>query len=213
MSYIWEEYSADKTYIIVEKENCPYIEVMQNTTSIVSVNPMLRFSKIFDSIHNEENSVLIECFDKIENIVFHFLAQLDKQKGLNYERCIIENIKSEILNNYYGYDIKHLFLSLNSNDQETILFEVFQRLTHDSKSFFMDCISKLFPIASLCYETKTDIYYLYLGAKKTDYNLKKYKIVELLFWNINMKIEIIWKNHYGIVGNQNTMQIDSIQVV
>ena len=78
---------------------------------------------------------------------------------------------------------------------------------------FMDAIGKVFPLSSLCYENKTEQYYLYLSAEKTVYNLKKFRIIQVLFWDIVQQLNVVWKSHYGIIGIEDTMHIESIQII
>ena len=212
MAYIWENYSSDKFYLS-GKNICPYIEVMSNKTSYVEVNPLIRFHELFVKLYDDEILDYVDNMDEVENVVFHFLAQLDKNKGLNFRQNIIEKIRNDICNGIYGSFIQGNWNTLLYEDQEIILYELSQRLLVDKEVFFMDAMNKLFPLSSLCYEKNTKIYYLYVGVENTGYNTKKYELTKYLFWNKNLTLKIVWKAHYGIVGIFDTMKIDEIQIV
>lgn len=207
MPYIWEEYSSDKRFRIADRV-CPYVEVFGNNQIDVEINPMLRFSEIID-----RDTIGFDDSGDVQNIVFHYLAQLDRVKGLSYFQTVIENIRNEIIDGYWGETVGKVWKELSSHDQEIIVSVLAQRLLNDRKSFFMDVLGKLFPESSVCYEEKTDLYYLYIRAEENLYNAQLLTIVKVLFWNMNHNILTIWKEHYGIIGTDDTMHIERIQVV
>lgn len=212
MAYIWEKYSADKEYA-TGKKICPYLEVYNDSPQRAEVNPLLRFSGIFEWLHNEALKETINNQEELENVVFHYLAQLDRCKGMNCLQVIIERTRNEICNGYFGAEAEQLWKNLNYNDREIVLYELAQRLLADNHTFFMDAMNKLFPLSSLCYEKDTKIYYLYIGVKNTDYNQTKFKLLKVLFWNVNYILKPIWEKHYGIIGIRDTMHVGRIQIV
>ena len=223
MAYIWENYSEEREYQIGEKI-CPYIEVINANTHLVSVNPLIRFSKLFNTAYNcsgNESFAIDSLVDiigeegvrSIVNILFHYLSQIDRMKGLDSSQRIIEKIRDEIEAGMWGRKAQHLFGGLADSDRECILYHLTRRITDDKQSFFMETIGMLFPISSLCFDSKTCLYYLYIGNEKTDYNVNKLELIKILFWTINRKLNVVWNYHYGIVGCDDTMHIDSIQIV
>ena len=207
MPYIWEEYTSDKRFRIGDKI-CPYMEVFQNNSIAVEVNPIIRFSEIINLDLKE-----FDINGEVQNVIFHYLAQLDRVKGLSYFQSLIECIRNEIQREYWGTEVSTIWKELMPQDQNVILSVLMQRLLNDNKSFFMVAIGKLFPEASLCYEEKTNLYYLYIRADESAYNQNLLNIVKILFWNINKSILVVWKNHYGIIGTDDTMYIERIQIV
>lgn len=223
MSYIWENYSEEKEYQIDEKI-CPYIEVINANTHLVSVNPLIRFSKLFNATYNCDGKESFamdslaeiiggEGVKNIVNILFHYLSQIDRMKGLDSSQRLIEKIRDEIESGMWGRKAQHLFVGLTESDRDCILYYLSRRMTDDKQSFFMETVGMLFPISSLCFETKTSLYYLYIGNDETDYNVNKLELIKTLFWTINRKLNVVWNYHYGIVGCDDTMHIDSIQIV
>jgi hypothetical protein len=223
MSYIWEKYLSENRYKVAKKI-CPYIEVFNNQGEDIEVNPLLRFSTLFELIgskdileyiyeddktesENEENKA------KLENVVFHFLAQLDKNKGLYFRQTLIEKIRNEISDGLYGEFVQKSWGTLSSKEQETILYGLSQRRLLDNENFFMDTINKIFPASSLFYERNTNLYYLYIYEENTEDNIKKYELIKYLFWNKNYTLQVVWKYYYGIIGVSDTMKIDQIQII
>ncbi len=223
MSYIWENYSEKREYQIDEKIS-PYIEVINANTNLVSVNPLIRFSKIFNATYNcGENETFAmdslkdelgeEGSRNVINILFHFLAQIDRVKGLDSSQRLMEKVRDEIEFGMWGKKAQHLFSKLTKDDRDRVLYHLTCRLTDDKQSYFMETIGMMFPISSLCFDTKTNIYYLYIGSDENDYNVNKLELIKTLFWTLNRELVIVWNHHYGVVGCDDTMHIDSIQIV
>lgn len=223
MSYIWENYSVEKEYRIGEKL-CPYIEALDQYSAIIDVNPLLRFAAVFDAVFSDEQEetcafdTLCEHIGKegskqFVNVLFHFLANLDRTKGLDSTQQVMEKLRDEIRRGMWGSAVQSRFEGLTDRDKECILFVLSERVLNDEQSYFMEAVAKAFPVSSLCYEKKTDLYYLYIGSERTDYNIKKLEVIKILFWTINRKLETVWDQHYGIIGCDDTMHIDGIRIV
>ena len=183
MAYIWENYSSDKVFVS-GKEICPYIEMFDEPSKRNEVNPLIRFSELFELLHSDDINEVIGNAEVLDNILYHYLAQLDKCKGMNYKQRIIEMIRNELLEGYFGDKSKVLWSALNLTDKETVLYLLAERLLHDGDCYFMEAINKLFRHSSLCYEEKTDTYYLYVGEIDSNYNVNIYELIKKLFWSL-----------------------------
>ena len=210
MSYIWENYDENNEYVI-NKSVTPYLEVFDNSTHEIAVNPLLRFASIFEDIITN----LSEYADSLNNVALHYLAMLDKSFGMNYFQMLLEKIRNDFINGYYGQKVKNLWEIMNDKDKNTSLYYTALRLLNDDKSFFMEALGKSFPASSLAYDKESTLYFLYIGAENTSYNKSKLELLITLFANINMtlKLKTVWKYHYGVIGDQNTMRINAIQIV
>ena len=210
MSYIWENYDENNEYVI-NKSVTPYLEVFDNSTHEIAVNPLLRFASIFENIITN----LSEYADSLNNVALHYLAMLDKSFGMNYFQMLLEKIRNDFINGYYGQKVKNLWEIMNDKDKNTSLYYTALRLLNDDKSFFMEALGKSFPASSLAYDKESALYFLYIGAENTSYNKSKLELLITLFANINMtlKLKTVWKYHYGVIGDQNTMRINAIQIV
>ena len=210
MSYIWENYDENNKYVI-NKSITPYLEVFDNSTHEIAVNPLLRFASIFEDIITN----LSEYADSLNNVALHYLAMMDKSFGMNYFQMLLEKIRNDFINGYYGQKVKNLWEIMNDKDKNTSLYYTALRLLNDDKSFFMEALGKSFPASSLAYDKESALYFLYIGAENTSYNKSKLELLITLFANINMtlKLKTVWKYHYGVIGDQNTMRINAIQIV
>lgn len=223
MPYIWENYSNENEYQIGDKV-CPYIEVLNNYSKTIDVNPLLRFETVFNAVVSNDQ-IDLYAFDalyeqiggdgtkQVVNVLFHYLAQLDRNRGLDSTQQVIEKLREEIEYGLWGNKVQSIFKALTDSDKECILYILSNRLQNDNQSCFMDSVGKAFPFSSLCYEEKTKAYYLYIGAEENIYNTNKLEVIKILFWTVNRNLKIVWNYHYGIVGCDDTMHIDYIQIV
>lgn len=212
MAYIWENYSFDKVFVS-GKNICPYIEMFGEPSNRNEVNPLIRFSELFELLHSDDINEVISNAEVVDNILYHYLAQLDRCKGMNYKQRIIETVRNELNAGYFGDKAKTLWFDLVLDDKETVLCLLVERLLHDSDCYFMEAVNKLFRHSSLCYEEKTDTYYLYVGEIDSNYNKNKYELIKTLFWPVKKLLIPVWDTHYGIIGITDTMKINAIQIV
>ena len=224
MSYLWENYSVNKKYRI-GKKICPYIEVLNSRTNPVDVNPLIRFSRIFNVSFQNASGGDVSAFDalvenlpekgvdQIVDVLFHYLAQLDRTKGLDSGQRLIEKLRDEVDRGMWGKKTKDLLREMTEVDRESILYVLSRRILVDRQSFFMEAVGKTFPFSSLCFEKETNVYYLYVGSEETAYNRQKLDLIKTLFWTVDWKLIVVWYCHYGIIGCDDAMRIGNIQII
>ncbi len=204
--YIWENYTPYKKFCVGEKIS-PYVEVLNDISNIIEVNPLLRFEKIF-AVLKEVKDCSIET-QEFENIIFHYLAYLDMLKGMDKKQIFFNRLEEEIQAGYWGKFVQEKWKEIQPHHKEVILYTLYQQ---KDNSFF-EAIKKLFAVASLVYEKSSKTYYLYLGASITEERQILLNVTKFLFWDIQNKLEIVWKNHYGMIGFDETMKLSEIQIV
>jgi len=207
--YIWENYTPSKKFY-VGKENSPYIEILNDTKNIIEVNPLLRFGEIFAEL-DKIKSILLKTQD-FENILFHYLALLDTLKGLDRKQIFLNYIDKEIQEGEWGEFVKQKWAEIQPNHKEVLLHTLYEQ--KDNANNFFEVIKKLFDVASLLYEKSTETYYLYFNDNLAlEYCKTLIEVVKFLFWDIQNHLEVVWKNHYGIIGFEETMKISEINIV
>jgi len=80
------------------------IEIDKNE---IEVNPYVRFNSIFNSLNDyliEEEEILEKA---INNIMFHLLAEVDLQEGINYKYIILKKYIELMENGYFGEFVKN----------------------------------------------------------------------------------------------------------
>jgi len=211
MAFIWENYAYFKRYIVGEKIS-PYMEVFSDNESVISVNPLIRFSELYCMLESVDCSNL--KMDSFQNVLFHYLVSLDLLKGFDQRQIGIDYLRQEIQNGYWGALAENNWKQLNEKHQEVLLHSLYMKLINDSPDdYFFMTVQRLFSVVSLIYEKSANQYYLYIGERKTEYNQILINFVIGFFWSIQKDIEIVWEKHYGIIGSDNTMKISEILIV
>ena len=227
MAYIWEDHPERKTFR-QGKNVSPYLEVMSpgGSEGVSLVNPLLRFAGIFDAlaplnmIHDlmgtptEEMPLVTFHMPDIENVLFHYLASLDRIRGIDAKQIRVDALERSILAGDFGPFEQAHWNELTERDRRVILHTLADKYACETvDNFFFLAVQKLFDHVSLIFEKDTGSYYLYISDHKTDHRDTLMKIVTQLFWDIRHKLEIIWHYHYGIIGNDDTMRTSEICIL
>lgn len=243
MSYIWKHYTSEKKYSRQYKITPYFETFGDSKeNSSCWINPLLRFSNFnlhFNAL-DEKNISLYEKnfseitdssslenvfsqylgldsfsdidFTAVENIIFHMLALKDIEFGLDEKQMKMNFLEKEINSGYFGNSIKEKWNNLVPKDKNFILFFLSNENTFNIKHF-SDLLIKLFAEISIVWEKNIDKYYLYIGDKKTKYRTELFEIIKYFFWPSNLNLDIVWFNHYGVLGIDKTMQIDCISIL
>lgn len=226
MSYIWEDYTPERKYRR-QKHLTPYFETTSSSRHICEVNPLLRFSEInnamniygeieYENTPKDDEDQFLSTIEpeSVENIIFHFLALQDLESGLDKQQIKMNYLDREIMEGYFGPEIKAQWKKINSAEKNIILYFLTLKIYNQYTSF-TDILIKFFAEASLLEETfgGEKKYFLYIGEKKTEYRHVLVKAIEYLFWNYDKILNVVWEHHYGVIGWDQTMKIDSISIV
>lgn len=227
MSYIWQEYSKQNRYKVTFEKISPYLEVWyMNDKNNISVNPFIRINRILfpDPDSETDSEKIIELSNKYEseenyieiaNLIIHEIAQFDRLKGIDLlyvlgdiERKNIEEVK-------YGSECATLFNAVSDKKKQDILLRYLAKydMTKQRESMFDSALNALFNGVKMYYERSTDHVHIYIDEPKSDDNENLYSLVSLLFKDINIKDEVTWNNHFGIIGFDAVMIQDEIQII
>ena len=106
MKYLWTNYDSNSFYYSEDVPNCPWEELVKNIQSIegknVEINPLIRFSEIFLPLFEEFRNRSSDERHEIENILYHFLAQIDRHCGKHKFSFVNQIIIEELSKNFYG---------------------------------------------------------------------------------------------------------------
>lgn len=224
MAYIWENYKTDKKFTISE-EVSPYLELWDNSEKTVNVNIFFRLSELLfpSSFTKDEKS--FHClwdqyqnnfrYKEIANLLLHAQAQLDRKKGMTVIDILAIGAYQEIQLAVYGEWLRDAFESLELQDK-IIILDCLARynLSGQRTTFFDEAIFRCFAKTQIYYEKSTTKLYIYIEEEKEEKNLNKFAIIEYLFKDIELKTEIMWKReHFGIIGIEQTMKIEEIAMI
>lgn len=209
MSYIWENYSSDKKYILENSMNIP-----EETSCIYDemiFNYRIRFSDIFRQIElNEKNNS--KSGKDIYNITAHYLAQMDLISGrLRYDTAY-SLLTSEIMSGRFGEEVKQIFSGLENNDKLIILNKIIKyHKTNNRKDFFKSVFFEMFgdayhsrsKSAEIYYNRTQNKYYCFCSVNKSEQNIKRFRIAKLLFLDVSLNAVAIWGDYcFGIISGK-----------
>ena len=219
MDYLWTDYKRDAFYFSDMMPAFPFEERTISITrkrggevvKVTGINFLVRFSKIFLPLFK---NLTPENRCEVENIFYHFLAQLDRTCGKHKFSFVEELIGEEIAKNFYGDRAGDIFRQLDLNEQKKITRLLrLQEECEGRNLFFREAIQELFPSAKIYFYEDKEKFLLWLPQQE---NLKWKRILELLtilFLEISCKPpEIFWGNHFGIIDELETMRLDQITI-
>ena len=216
MDYIWTKYDTANTYEIDTDrlEENPYQEIYSNSKGKVSVNPWHRFSDIFQplfSIADTQTAANINC---VTNLIFHYLAQLDRLCGVSTPVLEAERLRHEIKIGVYGKQAQHLFGRLSSEEQQCLtLWLRKQDLSKNRHLYFREALTSLFPTSEIYFYEQEKIFLINMPQKGNESDKEKLELLEILFLEATaQKPRIFWQYHFGVIGHPATMRIDEIAI-
>lgn len=187
----------------------------------ISVNPFYRIYKII--FPYDEDEKIIELAQKygsvlpyqdIVNLIIHEIAQTDRLKGIDL-LYVLENIEKRFIQEgKYGCECRSLFNAVSAEKQELILRYLSKYdISEQRNSIFDSVLSAMFDDVRMYYENSTECVHIYINEIESDENVKALTLASILFKDINVKTEVTWDEHFGIIGFDNVMKQDGIQII
>lgn len=121
-----------------------------------------------------------------------------------------ENLRDEILKDFYGVEVKEIFLLLSPIEQNLILHALrLQEISEGKRVQFMLAVQSLFPRAKIYFNSGK--WLMYLPEKKSDLILKKIELIKILFMDFsNADIELYFEKSFGVFDEPKTMRLDEM---
>lgn len=228
MNYIWEVIIKGKDQGVEPKDITfseadvfsPYMEVskkylnLNNIEEEVGINPYYRFYDIFKGICNVNYLEDKELREFLFDIIVHFLANLDLNQGLSKKELYMQFIYRDIKKGHLGEKIKESIEYFKKEEKQILLRNIFKLYTIGAEiSLFKNTVKNIFK-HSLVYikRNNEEKVLVFLNTKRDKENKKKIHSIIDIFLPINFKVDIYYENHFGIIGIDETMLIDEIEI-
>lgn len=236
MRYLWEALMAANEEKIPEKmirfvhvpSGSAYMELsleclnqnwleedgQKKRESVIEVNTYYRFYHIFKDLFAPDQDEFPALRESLTNLILHLLAQNDIRMGLTEDDYHKKLLASEIMAGGFGETARNVFISMNRQEQEKLLggwlnsFRVGSALP-----IFLDMIHGLIKDSIVYYNNDClGEILIYTGLRK-ERNLEQ-RIAFLVdtFLDIRYSVEVFYEYHFGIIGMEETMQIDEIAI-
>lgn len=215
MDYLWTGYRRELFYFSDAAPAFPFEERTTFTkqersgefVESVGINFLLRFSEIFLPLFKNFTP---ENRREVENIFYHFLAQLDRNCGKHQFTFVEELLEEELAKNFYGSRAGEIFRQLDSSAKRKVARLLrLQEECEGRKLFFREAIQDFFAGAKSYFYEDEEKFLLYLPQAESPEGKKIIELSTILFLDISCRTpEIFWGNHFGIIGEPETMRLD-----
>lgn len=229
MNYIWDYIlQAEKSghrekdiRFIPAKVYSPYMElsfVDLNQTEAkekeLELNPYYRYYSIFKELFlpdNQENTeVRLELFD----ILMHHLLIVDRYMGMNREEFYIRFLRRDILLGCFGEATQKEFQVFSKEEQKMLLHRILLLYRIGaSVSLFQSTFPLFFPDCNIYRNTQEkEEVLIYLGEKRNLRAEQKKRLLIRLFLPLPYIYRIYWEHHFGIIGVEESMHMENIEL-
>ncbi|MCX7746234.1 MAG: iron-dependent peroxidase [Clostridia bacterium] len=226
MNYVWDLIiKAGQTGIpkknikfTVAESYSPYMELSHESINFskidqeVEINPYYRFYEIFKDMFNINHVDDVEFRNTLFDIAVHFLTEIDIRQGMSKKEYYIKFILKELGDGVLGPKVKESLEILNEEDKN-ILAENILRLFITGEMLYLlkDTVRRIFKKSKIYanYETMDELLF-FIDYKRTEVNEAKFQLIKDIFLPIRFRTEVYWEDHFGIIGVEETMMVDSI---
>lgn len=225
MTYLWENYDENKKFYVKIDNNkdtpyagslSPYQEIGKNDFFGISVNPVLRFWHIFQYLYRNFDKKTIEDLGplhEVENVLFHYLAMLDRKSGVHLSSLSEWQLHNELLDGCFGQTAERLYSSLSDMDKRWMLIFLGRHQRMQGRDcIFFEALATFFKNSKVYYHTPEKKYLICVPFCGSEYNKNLMDLLMILFWPLGVDNDIFWDSHFGIIGRDDTMKIDSFVI-
>ncbi len=225
MNYLWDfiikaqkleipkkniQFSKAKTY-------SPYMELSHENINFskienqIEINPYYRFYEIFKDLFPIDEKEDIELRNALFDILIHFLTNMDLHQGMNKREFYLQFILEDIEENVFGKSIKEKMKAFNRKEKNILLDQILKLYeTKEALYLFKETMKKIFKKVMVYTSEEKDEILLFIGDERNEKNEEKLDLIKEFFMPIKFHLEIYWKNHFGILGVEETMKIDEL---
>lgn len=220
MRYIWEVFlkpENEEVYVRQAEVVSPYYEMASQaeiTDGQIEYNAMYRYESIFAPLLTQEG-LSPELESWYVDILTHFLAKLDIKSGLSVDEYRRRQCMQEMKDGSLGEEIQKYCSQLETQ----VLYQVAAYYTLAEKteatvSLFAKALIEIVGTGVL-YKDKDeqDLFYYYVGRTENQKDTMIIQLVRDMLLPLGKELRIFWNQHFGICGQDITMQADEIVIV
>ena len=179
---------------------------------VIGVNTYCRFYSIFKHMYQPDQKEFPYLRNSLTNLILHLLAENDARRGMTkeeyYKKLLIRDIQSGV----FGKEAIQVFDHMEKEEQDKLMSGWLRSYrTGSSLAIFIDMVHSLID-NSIVYHNNDfpEELLVYTSSKKNDELEQRLQFLIELFLDIQYRVEIYYEYHFGIIGMEDTMQIDEI---
>lgn len=180
----------------------------------IELNLLFRMADIFQEIIHNEYKDMPQWKSYLVDAALHVLLHSDLRHGVTKREIYIRKLLEEMENGIFWGTLAEEFQFIPMDRRSRIATLIFNQMqTGSSLRNFRRGLLIMFPDAVL-YQIKEDRrkLLLYLKDSPTEEVERRLQFVQDMFLPIGFDLRVFWKYHFGIVGIDDTMQIDEIAI-
>jgi len=226
MNYIWDlvikagqsgihkkniEFSVAESYSPYMELSCEVLNI-RKIEHEVEVNPYYRYYEIFKDMFNINNNEDREFRDKLFDTTMHFLSDIDVLQGMNKKEYYIRFILKDINSGLLGNSAKEKINLFNEEEKAMLAGNILKLyITGQALYLLKDTLRHIFKgsIIYANYETLDELLF-FINYRRNAVNESKLELIKEIFLPVKFRTEVYWKDHFGIIGVEETMKVDSI---
>lgn len=201
------------------EQSLPYLNQRHIENPVVEINPLMRFSEIFQYLlhpdvffflEEESQQFILYAFDTI----VHILTEVDLCHGMTRREFYVRRVRRELRDGVFGKAAADACRLLAKEEQLAVADELLNVMQIGSSvRSFCRMMGQLFP-GCFVYQVKKhpQILYVYLDKKREVSTEKRWNLVRDTFLPLDIEARVFWDVHFGILGVDITMQADRIAI-
>ena len=229
MMYIWEvllqanaqKFPRENLRFRQVSSPTPYMEVAYDEinrgfvdSKTIDINAYYRFNHIFDYLLDDELAKYPELQETLYDILMHYLAEIDLRRGLCKNEYYQKFLQQDLQNSKFGKQYADIICGFPHNQIRFIL-ESMVKLYEIGPSVTMlrTVLRQLYP-NSIIYLDSVERRELlvYIGKKETAELRKQVDFLIDMFVPFDYIVHLFWNMHFGIVGVNETLELDDFIV-
>lgn len=228
MSYIWEVLmearkagvpKKDIRFLMAERYS-PYTELSNkcinagNFERDVEINPYYRFYEIFKDLFHADYREDKEFRDTLFDIAVHFLAEIDRMRGMNKKEYYIRFILREIEAGEFGSRMRDRFRLFKEEEKELLALNILRLYETGGMLCPLEASVRGIFKKSLLYQNskaKNELIF-YIDRERSETEEAKLEFIQEMFLPVTFRTQVYWNDHFGIIGVDETMEIGNIAI-
>lgn len=221
MKTIWEFLHENAENIRYQQTEyfSPYYEVSKESLKIgqdkvcqVSFNAFYRYEEVFEAlfdmnIKEEYKKFLFDC-------MLHYLVCQEFQVGVTKGEYKLRYYWKDMEEGRYGEQVKTVFTSLPKEKKHFLARTLYQQNQIQASVYlFANSVTKMLTNC-VVYRNKIEptVILVYIQEKNSSYHQKILMVLKELFLPLNYTMRIFNEKHFGVIGAEQTMETDEIEI-
>jgi hypothetical protein len=200
----------------------PYLEICSpcineiDFDKVIEINLLLRFSYVADSLFLSKINDSLR--NQLVNLILHYYSSIDLHQGMNVKYLSAEIFSKWLRSGACGNQNADLIIKMEIIDKDLFLKFIGILINHFFSGFFEGnlyaAFQLFFPNGAL-YQQKNrpKSLILFLNRIKSDTCDTMVLLLKSFLIPLEYEVTICYENHFGIIGMDETMQIDHITIL